>query len=60
MSDPVRAAYAAGLAMLSRRELSEAQIRERLRRKGHDDDMRSTRPSSGCARPARATITGSR
>jgi regulatory protein len=36
MSDPVRAAYAAGLAMLARRELSEAQIRERLRRKGHD------------------------
>jgi|WetSurMetagenome_2_1015567.scaffolds.fasta_scaffold25375_3 regulatory protein len=36
MSDPVRAAYAAGLAMLSRRELSEAQLRERLRRKDHD------------------------
>jgi regulatory protein len=36
MSDPVRAAYAAGLAMLARRELSEAQIRERLRRKDHD------------------------
>jgi regulatory protein len=36
MNDPVRAAYAAGLAMLSRRELSEAQIRERLRRKDHD------------------------
>jgi regulatory protein len=35
MSDPIRAAYAAGLAMLSRRELSEAQIRERLRRKDH-------------------------
>ena len=35
MSDPVRAAYAAGLAMLARRELSEAQIRERLRRKDH-------------------------
>ena len=33
MNDPVRSAYAAGLAMLSRRELSEAQIRERLRRK---------------------------
>jgi regulatory protein len=36
MNDPVRAAYSAGLAMLSRRELSEAQLRERLRRKGHD------------------------
>ena len=35
MNDPVRAAYSAGLAMLARRELSEAQIRERLRRKGH-------------------------
>jgi regulatory protein len=35
MSDPVRAAYAAGLAMLARRELSEARIRERLRRKEH-------------------------
>jgi regulatory protein len=35
MSDPVRAAYAAGLAMLARRELSEARIRERLRRKAH-------------------------
>jgi regulatory protein len=35
MSDPIRAAYAAGLAMLSRRELSEAQLRERLRRKEH-------------------------
>ena len=35
MSDPVRAAYAAGLAMLARRELSEARIRERLRRKDH-------------------------
>jgi regulatory protein len=38
MSDPVRAAYAAGLAMLARRELSEAQIRERLRRKDHDGE----------------------
>jgi len=35
MSDPVRAAYAAGLAMLARRELSEARLRERLRRKDH-------------------------
>jgi regulatory protein len=38
MSDPVRAAYAAGLAMLARRELSEARLRERLRRKDHADD----------------------
>ncbi len=38
MNDPIRAAYAAGLAMLSRRELSEAQIRERLRRKDHPSD----------------------
>ena len=38
MSDPVRAAYAAGLAMLARRELAEAQIRERLRRKGHETE----------------------
>jgi regulatory protein len=35
MTDPTRAAYAAGLAMLSRRELSETQLRERLRRKDH-------------------------
>jgi regulatory protein len=35
VSDPARSAYAAGLAMLARRELSEAQIRERLRRKEH-------------------------
>jgi regulatory protein len=38
MRDPVRAAYAAGLAMLARRELSEARLRERLRRKDHGDD----------------------
>jgi regulatory protein len=36
MSDPTRAAYSAALAMLSRRELSEAQLRERLARKEHD------------------------
>jgi regulatory protein len=36
MNDSVRAAYAAGLAMLARRELSEAQVRERLARKEHD------------------------
>ncbi len=38
MSDPVRTAYAAGLAMLARRELSEAQIRERLARKEFEPD----------------------
>jgi regulatory protein len=38
MSDPLRAAYAAALAMLSRRELSEAQLRERLARKEHEAD----------------------
>jgi regulatory protein len=38
MNDPVRSAYAAGLAMIARRELSEAQIRERLRRKEHEPD----------------------
>ncbi len=36
MSDPVRSAYAAGLAMLARRELSGAQVRERLARKEFD------------------------
>lgn len=35
MSDPSRAAYAAGLAMLSRRDLSVAQLRERLALKEH-------------------------
>jgi regulatory protein len=35
VNDPSRVAYAAGLAMLARRELSEAQVRERLRRKDH-------------------------
>ena len=33
MSDAVRSAYSAGLLMLARRELSEAQIRQRLTRK---------------------------
>lgn len=42
MSDPVRSAYAAGLAMLARRELSEAQIRERLRRKEFEPDIIET------------------
>ena len=35
--DP-RAAYVDGLKMLARRELSEAQIRLRLARKGHDEE----------------------
>lgn len=35
MSDAARAAYAAALAMFARRELSEAQVRERLARKEH-------------------------
>jgi regulatory protein len=38
MPDPTRAAYAAALAMLSRRELSEAQLRDRLERKEHQAD----------------------
>jgi regulatory protein len=42
MSDPVRAAYAAALAMLSRRELSEAQLRDRLARKDHEADAVET------------------
>lgn len=35
MSDADRAAFTAGLNMLARRELSEAQVRERLARKEH-------------------------
>ena len=35
MNDPDRAAYAAGLAMLARRELSEVQMRDRLARREH-------------------------
>src|SRR5438105_9911647 len=31
-------AYLDGLKMLARRELSEAQLRQRLKRKGHDPD----------------------
>ena len=34
--DPVRSAYSAALAMLARRELSEAQVRERLARRDHE------------------------
>jgi regulatory protein len=34
----VNAAYIDGLKMLGRRELSEAQVRQRLVRKGHDAD----------------------
>ena len=33
-----RNAYLAGLKMLARRELTERQIRERLRRRGYDDE----------------------
>jgi regulatory protein len=36
--DKVRAAYVAGLKMVGRRELSEAQVRERLARRGHESD----------------------
>jgi regulatory protein len=36
MSDP---AYVAALRMLAQRELSEAQIRQRLARRGHDRDL---------------------
>jgi regulatory protein len=35
---PLRTAYVEGLRMLARRELSEAQIRQRLGRKGHQAD----------------------
>src|SRR5438270_368653 len=31
-------AYVDGLKMLARRELSEAQVRQRLARRGHDED----------------------
>ena len=34
----LRDAYLAALKMLARRELSEAQVRQRLARKGHDED----------------------
>ena len=34
----VRSAYTAGLTLLARRELSEAQVQQRLLRKGHTQD----------------------
>ncbi|HSK11290.1 MAG TPA: regulatory protein RecX [Vicinamibacterales bacterium] len=51
MSDPARAAYAAALAMLSRRELSEAQLRQRLARREHP-------PEAVEAAVARLTASG--
>ena len=36
MPDDARAAYVEALKMLGRRELSEAQVRQRLTRRGHD------------------------
>jgi regulatory protein len=36
MSDPTRAARVDALRMLARRELSEAQVRQRLGRRGHE------------------------
>ena len=38
MPDPNRAAYLDGIKMLSRRELSEAQMRQRLARREHSAD----------------------
>jgi regulatory protein len=38
MAEPERSAYIEGLKMLARRELSEAQVRQRLARKGHEAD----------------------
>src|SRR5262245_31647080 len=35
---PTRTAYVDGLAMLARRDLSELQVRQRLARKGHEQD----------------------
>jgi regulatory protein len=35
LADGAREAYVAGLSMLARRELSEAQVRQRLVRRGH-------------------------
>jgi regulatory protein len=38
LDDSVRASYVAGLALLARRELTESQLRDRLRRRGHASD----------------------
>ena len=38
MADTARAAYVDALKMLGRRELSEAQVRQRLTRRGHEPD----------------------
>jgi regulatory protein len=38
LADKIRDAYLAGLKMLGRRELSEAQVRQRLARRGHEPD----------------------
>jgi regulatory protein len=38
LADKTRDAYLAGLRMLGRRELSEAQVRQRLARRGHEPD----------------------
>jgi regulatory protein len=38
VADDSSRAYAAGLTMLARRELSEAQVRSRLERKAYDED----------------------
>ncbi|MGE0444425.1 MAG: regulatory protein RecX [Vicinamibacterales bacterium] len=38
MDDSARDAYVAGLKLLARRELSEKQVRERLRRKEYEND----------------------
>jgi regulatory protein len=38
LADNIRDAYLAGLKMLGRRELSEAQVRQRLARRGHEPD----------------------
>jgi len=37
--EPKASAYVDGLRMLGRRELSEAQVRDRLARKGHEADV---------------------
>jgi len=42
MTTPKNPAYIDGLRMLARRELSEAQVRQRLARRGHDADSIET------------------